>query len=996
MLSIGTLFLLGVAYLLALFAVAFCTDRGWIPDRVVRHPLVYVLSLGVYISAWGFYGIADIAHAQSYEFLTYFFGIAGFFMFGPLILLPLQRICQDFQLASLADLLTFRYRSQWAGIFVTLFLSVSMLPLFASQIKAVTLSAQILTQTDTTANASNNAAFGLAFVFCLAIGWFTMSYGARQVSYRQRHNGLVVAIAFETVIKTLAFLAIGAASIMGVFGGTDGMASWLEANPDVTANYDLAAQQEGRTLLLLSFAAALGMPHMFHMVFSEKPTQAALRASAWGVPLLLLVFSLPVLPILWGTIAGQSQPTHSFHTLAIGQLLNSPALCAIAYIGGLSAASGLMIVSTLALASMYLNHLILPFYQPSADKDIYSWLVWIRRILIATIVLSGYLFYHAYAVGNQLFELGICAFAAILQFLPGVLALLFVPTINRQGFLAGLIGGICTWFVMLFLPTMTHRPLPLPGLGEHTVMASQGWTIAVIGSFAVNVILMLVASACYKTSEEEKSIAALCSLGGLSRPNRQGLRYRSIAAIQQALASALGGETAAWEVEKALQDLALKRDEARPAELRRLCYQIEANLSGLLGTTLGRDLVRRLLLFDDDSKKFGGDDVQQIETRLEGLQMHFTGLAAELNHLRHFHRQTLMDLPIGVCMLGRNDEIVLWNHTMATISDVDSAQITGATMEALPAPWDQILSQTASQSTRLRKIEVLIDDTMHCLTLNKAESPYRDGQPGDTIVLVEDITDSQRLEQKLIHSERLASVGRLAAGVAHEIGNPVTGIACLAQNLQADREDPELKETAQDILTQTERITTIVQTLVNFSHVGQQRSHQHESPATVDNCITEAIKLLQLDKDATQVHFVNQCDPRHQVIGDPQRLIQVFLNLLSNARDACQKEQLVHISSRLLNEQYLEINVTDEGSGIAAAQLGRVFEPFFTTKNPGEGTGLGLALVYSIIEDQGGSIQVESPLEQSTGGGTRFLIRLRRHHNSGNTAATLEKHGESS
>ena len=317
--EINEIFFLGLAYLSVLFAIAYCTDRGWIPSRLVRHPFVYVLSLGVFTSAWGFFGIVGLAHEYSFGFLSYYFGIAGFFIFGPLFLLPLQKICQDNQLASLADVLTFRYRSQLAGVLVTIFLLIGMMPLLALQIQAVTDAAFILTQVDSAQPLADGPHFGLAIVFCLVLSLFTITYGAGHISYRKRHNGLVAAIAFETLVKGIAFAVIGLAAVFGIFGGIEELSAWLEIQ-QVRLNQvnNFRPENTGRTLLLIAFAAAVAAPHMFHMVFSEKPTRKALRIAVWAVPLLLLLLSLPVLPILWGGMASESTLSPEYYTLGIG------------------------------------------------------------------------------------------------------------------------------------------------------------------------------------------------------------------------------------------------------------------------------------------------------------------------------------------------------------------------------------------------------------------------------------------------------------------------------------------------------------------------------------------------------------------------------------------------------------------------------------------------------------------------------------------------------
>ncbi|MGB2336877.1 MAG: sensor histidine kinase, partial [Alcanivorax sp.] len=220
-----------------------------------------------------------------------------------------------------------------------------------------------------------------------------------------------------------------------------------------------------------------------------------------------------------------------------------------------------------------------------------------------------------------------------------------------------------------------------------------------------------------------------------------------------------------------------------------------------------------------------------------------------------------------------------------------------------------------------------------------------------------------------------ASIGRLAAGVAHEIGNPVTAIACLAQNLDSETDAEEQLESSQQILEQTRRITRIVESLVTFSHSGGIKHSQHV-PVNIRDTVDEAVSLLLLDPDHRQQPFNNQCEPEHWVQGDPQRLLQVFINLLGNAADASADKQPVIIRCEAADE-VLDVIVEDQGHGIPDELRDALFEPFVTSKPPGRGTGLGLALVYSIIEEHLGAIRVESPITEQ--GGTRFIIRLPMH-----------------
>jgi len=318
----------------------------------------------------------------------------------------------------------------------------------------------------------------------------------------------------------------------------------------------------------------------------------------------------------------------------------------------------------------------------------------------------------------------------------------------------------------------------------------------------------------------------------------------------------------------------------------------------------------------------------------------------------------------------------MWNSAMEYLTGIDGETVTGSHLREVLEPWGEILHRFSQlELSHLHKQELDLAGHTHWITLHKAAIPSSfahkvDGQ----IILLEDVTENQVLEKELVHSERLASIGRLAAGVAHEIGNPVTGIACLAQNMKYETENTEVLESAEQILSQTQRVTRIVQSLVTFAHAGQEKERDL-STVVLRKCAEEAINLLNLQKEKNQVHYNNNLQETLLVLGDYQRIIQIFVNLLSNSRDASPQDSHVFIEGKVIGKK-VEFSVRDEGPGIPVDILQRVFEPFFTTKDPGEGTGLGLAMVYSIVEEHGGSLEIITPADKVLQIGTKFVINL--------------------
>lgn len=977
--------IIGVSYLLLLFGIAYITERGWVPERITNHPVTYIFSLGIFASAWAFYGVIDLAFQFGYGALAYYLGTGALFLFAPVALAPLAELVRRHQVHSLADLLVFRYHSNAVGALTTLCMLLGIMPLMALQIQAIADTMHILVVSGDGNPSLSVAENGLTFkdvmaaCYCAILALFTILFG----SNRDQHRGLITAMAFESLLKVCAMFAVGLVAVFGVFNGLDGLNEWLADHPENLALLHTPIQDgSSHTLLLVFVATAVTMPHIFHLGLAENPLMRNSRTVTWAFPLFLLFMALPIFPILWAGSELAVPLDPQYFTLGVPILFNSPSLTIFAFIGGLSAATGAMIIITLALATMVMNHWLLPSLRLAGRNDLYSQLIWLRRILIGTIFLGGYLFYWVLNNRYSLTDLAFAAFIETLQFLPGIFAIIFWSPGNRRGMLAGLSVGTSIWFFGLLLPIFTGiKVLHIPFTELYISVGNEYWNSITLFSLGLNTAIFIGVSLLTEQSEEEHYSADLCAADELSHPVRQALDVHSAAEFKERLAKPLGKVIASREVDNALKQLDLSSNERRPYALRRLRDQLEGNLSALMGIHVASEIMDNHLPFKvaDERETL---DINLIENRLAQYQNHLTGMAAELNNLRLYHRKTLQELPMAVCSLGPDTEILMWNHAMAQLTHTPSDEVTGSYLEDIAEPWRSLLTDfSKSREMHYYRREIELEGRPHWISLHKAtiEGPITEGVY-DQVMMLEDVTETQLLEQELVHSERLASVGRLAAGVAHEIGNPITGIACLAQNLRYDSDNPEVLETADQILSQTDRVTRIVQSLVGFSHTGHTAKSEFQAVILRD-CAKEAISLLSLQKDKQQVQFINEIASNAIVAGDTQRMIQVFINLLSNARDASPENGRVLLAS-IEDEYSIEVTVTDEGSGIPPHIQDRILEPFFTTKEPGEGTGLGLAMVYSIVEDHGGLLDIVSPVDTVRNRGAQFIVKLPRHVDS--------------
>lgn len=970
--ELWVLFLAGIGYLLVLFLIAYAAERGAIPPTVARHPLTYVLSLGVYATSWSYYGSVGFAQDQGYNFLAIYLGVTLAFTLTPVLLMPILRLTREYQLTSLADLLAFRYRNQLTGVLVTLFMLVGILPYISLQILAVTASMRSLTQGATPSV--------LALGFCVTLIVFAILFGARHASAREKHEGLVVAIAFESAVKLLALGVVGAFALFGLFDGFGGMEHWVANNPRALEALYLPMQQgPWLTLMLLAFTAAFLLPRQFHMTFTENIEPRTLRFAAYGFPLFLLLLNVPIVPVLWAGQAFQAGTNPDYYVLGITLQSGSAWLPTIAFLGGVSAASAMMIVETLALAAMCLNHLVLPMSFSAREapyENLYQRLLWWRRSLITVIILAGYGFYLLLEANQGLVQLGLISFVAVAQFLPGVIGLLFWSRATRAGFIGGLLGGGCMWSLLLLVPLLEQSGIVQPGVNLQQWLGGAGEDPIVFGTFwslAVNALLFVGLSVATRQTAEETEAARACAREAL--PPRGVVVVASPEQFREQLARVVGPQTAAREVQLALADLALDDAERRPTQLRRLRERIERNLSGLIGPLLARMVVNDRLRLDKSSQLALADTVRFLEEHLEASRSQLQGLAAELDTLRRYHRQILQELPLAVCSLGPDREIVVWNHAMQRLSGLTAAEVSGVALAHLQAPWGALLRGFAeAHEQHFYKLQAHIRGRVRWFNLHKAAiedaSAFAQGR-GGMVILIEDLTERQTLEAELAHTERLASIGRLAAGVAHEIGNPLTGIASLAQNLRDEDDRAVVCESIELIQQQIRRIADIVQSLVTFAHGGVP-SERALAPLDLAACVEEAVRLVRLSRAAKQVLCANYCAAGITLHGDRNRLVQMFVNLLTNACDASRAGDTVEVRASVEAGEVARIEVRDNGSGIPDDLRERVFEPFFTTKQPGEGTGLGLPLVYNIVSDHGGTIAIES----GGGPGTCMIVRL--------------------
>ena len=457
MLSFNALALISVLYVAVLFAVAFWADKraergrgGWL-----RSPFVYTLSLSIYCTAWTFYGAVGNATRSGLEFATIYLGPTLVMVGWWILLRRLVRIGKTQRITSIADLISSRYgKSNLLGVLVTLLAVAGTTPYIALQLQSVSLSFAVFLD-GAQSGLDDVAAVALWVAIGLAV--FTILFGTRNLDVEERHHGIVMAIAVEAVVKLCALIAVGIFVVFYVGSGPADMMARIEAS-----EIDVWALQPDRwmTLIFLSGAAFICLPRMFQVMVVENEDERHLSTASWAFPLYLFLISLFVIPIAVVGLSVMPEGSNpDLFVLTLPLAFDQNALATLAFLGGFSSATSMVIVASIALATMVSNHIVMPIWlstqSPGAtvSGDVRNVVILARRASIVAIMALGFLYFRLSGGGAALASIGLVAFVGVSQVLPALLGGIFWRGATRVGAAAGVVVGFALWVWTSFLPS---------------------------------------------------------------------------------------------------------------------------------------------------------------------------------------------------------------------------------------------------------------------------------------------------------------------------------------------------------------------------------------------------------------------------------------------------------------------------------------------------------------------------------------------------------------
>jgi len=886
MMTFNALIAFALGYVLSLFVIAFIAERraanghsNWLTS-----PWIYTLSLSIYCTAWTFYGAVGYAARSGLEFVTIYLGPTLVMVGWWWILRRLVRIGRAQRITSIADLVSSRFgKSTQLGMIVTVISVIAATPYIALQLQSVTLSFAVFAQAEGVS--WDRPDFNVTAMWvAVGLAVFTIIFGTRNLDANERHHGVVIAIAVEAVVKLLALVAVGVFVVWGIAGGPGEMLTRIDQSEIVLWN-----ENSGRwiSLIFLSGAAFLCLPRMFQVLVVENADERHLHIASWAFPLYLFLISLFVVPIAvigLDLLPAGSNPDLFVLTVPLSE--GRGGLAVLSFLGGFSSATSMVIVATIALATMVSNHIVVPIWlsfrvnqQAVMSGDVRHVILLSRRLSVAGILALGFLYYRVSGGGTALAAIGLISFTGAVQILPAMIGGIFWRGATRVGAAAGLLTGLVIWMWTLFLPSFgvdafIGQTLLDEGLFGWSWLRPQAlfWVEGldplvhgIIWSILLNTAMFII-----------------CSLVTFPAPleRLQGAQFVNVFDLSNAAPAWTGAATGA-------EDLLIMSQRVIGGTEAQAIFEQEAQRQGKAG------------YLPEVTPEF----VERLERDLAG------SVGAATAHAM-----------IGQMIGGSSVSV----EDLIAVAD-EAAQI---------LEYSNRLEAKSQEQERTALALRTANDKLTALSIQK------------------DAFLSQ---------------------ISHELRTPMTSIRSFSDILR----EGEMTEHDQDkyagiIHDEAVRLTRLLDDLLDLSVLENGQVELHEQTGPLSELLDRAVRaagrhdgVLTISRDRSTEDLL--------LTTDLDRLAQVFINLISNARKYCDAK-VPHLEIKVTRDnQRYAIDFIDNGSGIAKENQELIFEKFSRVADGSKagGAGLGLAICREIMHRLGGDISYLPKME-----GAAFRVHL--------------------
>lgn len=1002
-------------YLLLLFAVASYGDRQTATKRSKGRgrPLIYALSLAVYCTSWTYFGGVGLAAERGYEFLAIYIGPILMFTIGMPVIRRIVELAKAERLTSIADFVGARYgkNPSIAGV-VALIAVIGTIPYIALQLKAVSSSVTIMVPDAALEGLGPLFPSDISLVLALLLAGFAIMFGTRHTDATEHQDGLILAVAAESVVKLVAFTAVGLFVTFFLFSGPGSLVEQARQSERVMAalTYETAPARWFVLTMLSAFAIVI-LPRQFHVTVVENRTERELRTARYLFPLYLVAINLFVIPIaiagllIFGDTGGGDQ-----FVLQLPLAHDVGWLSIATFIGGFSAATAMVIVASVAVAIMISNDLVMPILlrrniirRDSDWSDFTGTILKIRRTAIFIILLLGYAYYRAASVNVGLASIGLLSFASIAQIAPALFGGLIWKRANARGAIAGLCGGMLVWAYFLFLPSL--------GGPENTAIAAATLSFLVpftdifsgpnLDPLVNGVVLSLLVN------------TSLFVIGSLSRPSRSLERIQAgvfipqrskarpvqddwqtsitVEQLQQATTKYLGAQRAERSFHTFETTRGRTLEPSAPADMELVRYSEQ-----LLGSTIGSASARLVLslLFQKDDDR-SSDTARLLDEASEAL-----------HYNRDLLQSALAQMNQGITVFDRSNRLSVWNRRFRSLLDLPES------IGQVGVPLEDIITILAErgdiESGQVRKTidNFLTMDESWTLTLAQSQRiiEIRSNPMPDNAVVTTyaDITDrvasakalsriNETLEQRVATrtaelvrvNEELAKARAIAedanlgktrflAAAGHDILQPLNAARLYSSSLVERLGESENRGLVSNIDSSLESVESILGAVLDISRLDTGAMKPQVSSFPLNDVLRRiATDFLPVAADGkVQLKVL----PTSVVVrSDPNLLRRLIQNLVSNAiKYSHHGRVLVGVRHR---GDKVSVQVVDTGIGIPSASLKTVFNEF-TRLDEGTRTAAGLGLGLSIVDRISRVLDHPVHLSSVAGRGSDFRVEL--------------------
>lgn len=995
------LLLVSLGYAALLFGAAWWGDRH--PLHARRNgwrPVVYSLALAVYCSSWTFYGAVGTAVRQGLGYLPIYLGPLLLLLLGWRILERLALIAQSQSTVSIADFLGARYgRSQRLAALVAVVALIAAVPYLALQFKAVAISLEVLG-----GRALQDSAWGDPGLYVAALmALFAILFGTRQVDATEHRPGLMLAIALESLVKLVALVAIGLFALY-----------WLDvrAIPLVEATRSLVQDAPPVGFVaqtLLAFAALVCLPRQFHVAVVECADVADIRRARLWFGAYLVVISLMVLPI---AVAGVARfggdgvvPADSF-VLALPQSEGQGLLTLLAYVGGFSAATGMVIVASVALATMVSNDLAMPVLLRLGwvGANVAATVLWIRRAAIVLLAALAWGYYRTSASDTDLAAYGLMAFAAMAQFAPPLIGGLYWRGASRRGAESALLIGFLVWAYTLLLPALTQAGWLAPGwlqqgpfgvawLRPQQLFGLTGWdplTHGTVCSLLANVATLLLVSMRWRPSLDERLRAAPFLDPYAQRRALASGDWRGSVRVGEllSLAGRIVGERTA---QRAFFEHAasLQRELAPSLQADRQWIQFTERL---LAAALGAASARLVLT---SALHGSGMEVAEVVAMLDEA-------GQELRFNREILSNTLENIDQGVSVVGRDMRLVAWNRSYQRLFDYPEGMLYVGRPIADMMRYNiergelGVLAECDIEAQIDKRLGYMRAGSPHVAVRVRADGRVIElhGQAlpgGGYATSYSDVTEhvhaqrelreiNETLEQRVAERTREAeaaqeSRARFLTAISHDVLQPLNAARLFASALRESDDPAQQRHLAERVDASLRAAEDLLDGLLDVSRLDAgaltPQWQDFDAGQLLQDLAAQAAPMALARGIRLRVHA-----PSLPVRSDPRLLRRVLQNFLANALRYTPRGRIVLAARR--RGPHVLLQVWDTGPGIPAHHMQQIYDEFHRYEQPfdwdGRGMGLGLSICQRIARLLGHALDARSV----QGHGSVFSIHVPR------------------